>query len=39
MFNKFGLAHYMHHFADHEKWGSKTDLNISFGKKLTVVII
>lgn len=28
----------MHHIVDHEKWSTKTKLNISFGTKLTLAL-
>lgn len=36
--NKFLLGTEVHHIVDHEKWSTKTKLNISFGKKLTYAL-
>lgn len=38
LFNKFGLPFLVHHIVDHEKWSSKSKLNLSFAFKLTLAL-
>ncbi|EGR32359.1 protein kinase domain protein [Ichthyophthirius multifiliis] len=38
IFNKFCLPFTIHQIVDHEKWLTKTNLNISFARKLTLAL-
>ena len=38
LFNKLVLADIIHGVVDQEKWSTKTKLNISFAKKLTLTL-